>query len=221
MYGPLELLVIQSSPFCNLDCKYCYLPNRKSKEVITIDTVKNIFKSILNSDIVKQDFTTTWHAGEPLTVSKKFYESAFEIVNQLNNTQYKVKHNFQSNGTLINQEWCDFIKQYDIHLSISIDGTEDMHNRNRVDLKGNETHFKVMKAIDLLHKNEINFSTISVISDYTLDFPDEFYSFFKTISPNFVGLNLEEIENYNLKSSLFESHLYIERYAKFINKLFE
>ena len=72
MYGPLELLVIQSSPFCNLDCKYCYLPNRKSKEVITIDTVKNIFKSILNSDIVKQPIRNDYNTNLNDRINRNF-----------------------------------------------------------------------------------------------------------------------------------------------------
>ena len=220
MYGPLDLLVIQSSPYCNLDCKYCYLPNRKSKKIISLETVTNIYKKIFESDIVKSNFTTTWHAGEPLATSKKFYTEAFQIADSLNNTEFKIKHNFQTNGTLITQEWCDFIKDNNVNISVSIDGPDFLHNINRKNLKGNDTFNEVIRGIELLNKNSIEFSTISVISSETLKFPNEFYSFFKTIKPKFVGLNIEEVENFNLSSTLFNEKNYREKFKAFIEALF-
>ena len=69
-----------------------------------------------------------------------------------------------------------------------------------------------------IKRNNIDFSVISVITDFTLDYADEFYSFFKTLNPTSVGLNVEEIENYNIKSSLFNSEKILIRYKNFINR---
>jgi uncharacterized protein len=221
LYGPLELLIIQGSPFCNINCSYCYLPNRSDNSKLSLETVEAIFTNLFSSDIVRKDFTLCWHAGEPLTVSKEFYREAISIANAKNNTRFTIRNNVQTNATLINQEWCDFFKEFDFKVSVSIDGPDFINDRNRVNRKGNGTFKKVIEGIKCLKKNNIDFSVISVITDFTLDYADEFYSFFKSLNPLSVGLNVEEIENYNTKSSLFNSEKVLTRYKDFIDKLFQ
>lgn len=221
LYGPLELLIIQGSPFCNINCSYCYLPNRSNSSKLSLETVEAIFTNLFSSDIVRKDFTLCWHAGEPLTVSKEFYRDAISIANAKNNTKFTIRNNVQTNATLINQDWCDFFKEFDFKVSVSIDGPDFINDRNRVNRKGNGTFKKVIEGINYLKKNNIDFSVISVITDFTLDYSDEFYSFFKSLNPLSVGLNVEEIENYNTKSSLFNSEEVLTRYKAFIDKLFQ
>ena len=64
--GPLELLVIQPTPFCNLDCSYCYLPDRSNKRKMTHETLEKTFNWVFSSGLVRQPFTLLWHAGEPM-----------------------------------------------------------------------------------------------------------------------------------------------------------
>lgn len=219
-YGPLELLIIQGSPFCNINCSYCYLPNRSDNSKLSLETVDVIFKKLFSTDIVRQDFTLCWHAGEPLTVNKEFYRQAISIAHSHNNTNYSIRNNVQTNATLINQEWCDFFKELNFKVSVSIDGPEFINDRNRVTRKGKGTFKDAMKGIEYLKKNDIEFSAISVLTDFTLDYADEFYNFFKELNPLSVGLNIEEVENFNIKSSLFKSSDILERYKTFIDKLF-
>ncbi len=220
-YGPLELLIIQGSPFCNINCSYCYLPNRSDNSKLSLETVEAIFTNLFATDIVRQDFTLCWHAGEPLTVDKNFYREAIAIANKKNNTKYTIRNNVQTNATLINQEWCDFFKELDFRVSVSIDGPEFINDKNRVNRKGVGTFNKVIEGINHLKRNGIEFSVISVLTDFTLDYADEFYSFFKTLNPTSVGLNVEEVENYNTKSSLFNSENVLSRYKKFLSTLFQ
>lgn len=221
LYGPLELLIIQGSPFCNINCSYCYLPNRSDNSKLSLETVEAIFTNLFSTDIVRKDFTLCWHAGEPLTVSKEFYREAISLANAKNNTRYTIRNNVQTNATLINQEWCDFFKEFDFKVSVSIDGPDFINDRNRVNRKGDGTFKKVIEGVNFLKKNNIDFSVISVITDFTLDYADEFYSFFKSLNPLSVGLNVEEIENFNIKSSLFNSERILIRYKDFIDKLFQ
>lgn len=153
-YGPLELLIIQGSPFCNINCSYCYLPNRTDNSKLSLKTVEEIFTNLFATDIVRQDFTLCWHAGEPLTVNKSFYRNAISIANSKNNTKYKIRNNIQTNATLINQEWCDFFKEFDIKISISIDGPEFINDRSRVNRKGDGTFKNVMEGITHLKKKQ-------------------------------------------------------------------
>ena len=79
-FGSVKLVVIQPTPFCNLDCDYCYLPNRRSKEKLSLDLIEPIFKNLFNSQFIEREFTVVWHAGEPLAMPISFYESAFEKI---------------------------------------------------------------------------------------------------------------------------------------------
>ena len=218
-YGPLELLVIQGSPFCNINCSYCYLPDRLNKKRISLETVYTIFSQVFQSGVVKSDFTTLWHAGEPLVLPISFYSNAINIAKDLNNTDFKITHNFQSNGTLIDEKWCEFFKEYDIQLSLSIDGSEHIHDFNRTNRKNQGTFKTIVKNIDLLRKHSIPFSVISVITRNTLLFPNEYYEFFKELNPIRLGFNFEEIEGANMQSSLNLSDNSLDNVKSFIDTL--
>ena len=88
----LDLLVIQPTPFCNLDCDYCYLPNRQSKERIQPHVLRRLFERVFESDLVAEEFTVVWHAGEPFGLPIFFYHEAFEIIrgsNRLSATSWR------------------------------------------------------------------------------------------------------------------------------------
>jgi uncharacterized protein len=220
--GPLNLLIIQGTPFCNIDCKYCYLPNRSDKKKITIQTVEKILDRVLESDIVRDDFTIVWHAGEPLVMPVSFYQDVTSLVKRKNTTGHRIKQNFQTNGMLLNDEWCNFLKQNKetFTITLSIDGPEFIHNHQRVTRKGEGTFSSVMKSVELLRKHCIDFGVISVITDFTLDYVTEYYQFFKTVNPKIVGMNVEEIEGNNLTSTLYSKNISSERYVRFISEMY-
>ena len=99
--GPLELLVVQPTPFCNINCSYCYLPDRQSTRRITPETLERVFRWIFASGLVRRPFTLLWHAGEPLVLPVGFYESAAEMLRRHNTAEVPVIQSFQTNATLI------------------------------------------------------------------------------------------------------------------------
>ncbi|MDH3604306.1 MAG: hypothetical protein OEU26_32270 [Candidatus Tectomicrobia bacterium] len=82
-FGPIKLVIIQASPFCNLDCDYCYLPHRSSSARLSLDLLTPIFRKLFASPFLKDDVTLVWHAGEPLAVPQAFYVEAFERIANL------------------------------------------------------------------------------------------------------------------------------------------
>jgi uncharacterized protein len=79
-YEPVDLLVLQPTTFCNLDCDYCYLPDRQLKQKFSLELLEPIFCNLFSSPYLKERFTIVWHAGEPLTMAPSFYESAFKMI---------------------------------------------------------------------------------------------------------------------------------------------
>jgi uncharacterized protein len=200
--GPLELLIIQGSSFCNIDCKYCYLPDRLSKKKIKLETVELALKNAFDENLVKEEFSIVWHAGEPTALDIGFYVKVNEMLDKIVPDGFKVNQHIQTNATLINQEWCDFFLKSKMIVGVSIDGPQFIHDAKRVTRSGKGTYDKTMNGINLLKKNGIDFSVIAVVTDTSLDYPSEIYEFFKNLGTRSVGFNIDEEDGVNLVSSI-------------------
>ena len=174
----LGVLVLQPSPFCNINCDYCYLPNRTSTQRMEFSVLEKITERLAESGLVGPEFTLLWHAGEPLAVPISWYTEAFSIIERVPELSGKVRHNFQSNGTLLNDKWCDFIKAHPVDIGLSIDGPAHIHDRHRVTRSGAGTHAKAERAAKLLQDRDIPFGVVAVISNDSLDHAEEIYRYF-------------------------------------------
>jgi uncharacterized protein len=200
--GPIELLIVQGSSFCNIDCKYCYLPDRGNKKKISVATVETAIRKIFDEKLVKKEFSLVWHAGEPTAMNIEFYKEVTELLNNIVPDGYKVNQHIQTNATLINQEWCDFFKTSNMIVGVSIDGPQFIHDANRVTRSGKGTYEKTMEGINLLKANSIPFSTIAVITALSLDYPAEIFNFFKELKPRSLGFNIDEEDGANERSTI-------------------
>src|SRR5580700_1470841 len=135
--GPLELLVVQPTPFCNINCSYCYLPDRQSTKRMSASVLEQTLRWVFAGDLVREPFCVLWHAGEPLTVPVAFYENATELLHRLNVSQVPFVQSIQTNATLIDAEWCRFFVEHHVDVGVSIDGPHFLHDRNRRTRQGN------------------------------------------------------------------------------------
>lgn len=213
-----QLVIIQPTAFCNINCRYCYLPNRGVTKRISIETLSQIFKVLLSSSLVSDAISIVWHAGEPLVLPIGFYERAFQLQQQWNTNGVRIINSFQTNATLITQKWCQFFKAYDVYVGVSLDGPQYMHDANRVSKSGDGTFERVWRGIELLRANNIDYSVISVITKDSVQNPDDFWQFFAKLHPERLGLNPEEQEGINERTSL-RSQQDIEAYRHFFKRL--
>jgi len=216
----IDLLIIQPTPFCNINCSYCYLKDRSNTSRISVQTIEQICDSAINDNLVGDSITVVWHAGEPLVVPPPYFRELVEAVNRKFHQKIKVDHSIQTNGTLITQEWCDLIKEFDIKIGVSIDGPAFIHDKNRRTRSNKGTFDKVLEGISLLKENDIKYHGIAVVSEYSLDYADELFSFFHDNGFYHLGLNIEEMEGVNLTSSVFGNDLY-EKAQLFYKRLFQ
>jgi uncharacterized protein len=218
--GPLDLLVIQPTPFCNLDCDYCYLPNRQSKARIAAQTLRRTFQRVFESDLVGGPFTVVWHAGEPLALPLSFYREAVEIMAECNQHNVPVQHSIQTNGTLINESWCSFIEQHSVRIGVSVDGPDFLHDIHRKTRGGEGTFPRVVRGINLLRHANIPFYVISVLTRDALSFPDELFDFYQAHDILDLAFNIEEIEGPHRNSSLQQSDAYA-RFTRFLGRFYD
>lgn len=198
----ITLLVLQPSPFCNINCDYCYLPNRTSTRRMSMEVLEQAIAKTFASDLVKGDLTLIWHAGEPLAVPISWYQEALAVIRRIAPSEAQITHSVQSNGTLINQNWCDFIKREKFSVGLSIDGPAFLHDAHRKTRRGIGTHEAAMRGLNLLRENGIPFHVISVITREALGHAREIYDFFESVGIERVGFNIEEVEANNASSTL-------------------
>ena len=212
--------VLQPTPFCNINCDYCYLSDRISKRQLSLDLLEHIFVKLFASKLTGPQLSVVWHAGEPLVLPIAYYEAALKKIKSLNTRGCQIHHAIQTNGTLITQRWCDFFKASNIHVGVSVDGPAFIHDANRKTRSGRGTHAKIMEGISLLQENGINFHVIAVISQQSLNFPDEIFKFFIQHGIRRVGFNIEEIEGENTVTSLKYPGT-DKRYVRFMSRIYE
>jgi uncharacterized protein len=198
----LELLVLQPTPFCNLNCDYCYLPDRSASHRISEDVLRRTFEQVFASRYARESFTVVWHAGEPLVMPIEFYENAIRLIDRLNTAGIEVSHSFQTNGTLLNPSWCDFIKRHHVRVGVSVDGPAFLHDAHRKTRKGQGTHERVMAGIHCFQEQGVEFHVISVLTQEALGHPEEMFRFYVENGIRRVGFNIEEIEGVNTASTL-------------------
>ena len=98
----------------------------------------------------------------------------------------RISNSIQTNGTLLNDDWCRFLRDNRFLVGLSIDGPADFHNEYRRDRQGRPSFYKVMKGIELLKKHGVEYNAMAVVNDYNADFSLEFYRFFKSIGCRYI-----------------------------------
>lgn len=216
--GPLRLLVLQPTPFCNLDCKYCYLGNRSDPSKMSISTVRQSLDVVTSSGLLGDELTIIWHSGEPLVLGTEYYRKCFEVIQDVCRTNTKIKLCFQTNGVLIDNDWCQLFKEYNVQVGVSIDGPRYIHDQYRVNRSGAGTHVDVERGLDYLREYEIPLRTISVLTSTSLLYVDELFFYFHELGVEECGFNIEEIEGVNKRSTIIESGNVEERVYHFFKR---
>ena len=198
----IGVVVIQPTPFCNISCTYCYLPDRDVKSVISQSTVRELFQKVFASGWAGPDLTVIWHAGEPLVVPPSFYREAFEAIAALRPESLRVRHSIQTNGMLISPEWCELFRAWNVGVGVSIDGPRHFNDAHRVSRTARSTFDRALAGIRMLRREKVPFHVISVLTAASLQAPQEMLDFYLAEGIEDVCFNVEESEGSHV-SGLF------------------
>jgi uncharacterized protein len=200
----LKLLVIQPTALCNLDCVYCYVPDRTDPRRLSMPLMEKLLVAVRESQLVQdqEELDILWHAGEPLAAGIDFYREAFAEAERILGDRWEVRHSIQTNGTLITEEWCQLFRVNGVSIGVSLDGPARIHDANRK-TRGRRGSFpRVMRGIELLRAADISISILCVLTSESIDCADELFQFFVTGGFRHIAFNIEETEGTNVRSSL-------------------
>jgi uncharacterized protein len=211
----LQLLILQPTPFCNLDCDYCYLTDRANRRRMDFGTLDAAVGKVFAARLAAPELSVIWHAGEPLAVPQEWYAEAFARVERHRLPSVRVTHHFQTNGVLLDERWCELINKHGVRVGVSLDGPDWLHDRHRKTRDGRGTHARVMRGVEQLRAAGIPFHVICVVTRESLAHADAIFDFFATLGVTHLCFNIEEIEAANSTSSLADRRADMEFRAFF------
>lgn len=187
---PLYVMTKPVGAVCNLACDYCYYLEKSnmyrdvSKHVMSDELLERFTREYIGSQTAQQ-VLFTWHGGETLMRPLSFYKRAVELQKRYANGR-KIDNCIQTNGTLLTDEWCEFFKENNWLVGVSIDGPQEFHDEYRRNKAGRPSFVKVMHGIELLKKHGVEWNAMAVVNDYNADYPLDFYHFFKEIDCHYI-----------------------------------
>lgn len=202
MSAAISLIVLQPTSLCNLNCRYCYVPNRRDGTMMSDAVLKAAIVKALGSSVVRDNVEFLFHAGEPLAAGIAFYQRAAALIEQHNSRGIRVSKAIQTNATLIDDDWCALFKAKGYHIGVSMDGPRFLHDQQRVDWSGRGSFASATRGIRKLQEHKIPFGAICVLSRESLAYPEQLFTFFAENGFPAVGFNIEEIESANKSSTM-------------------
>lgn len=187
---PLYVMLKPAGSLCNLRCRYCYylekanLYGHSAGHIISDALLEKFIKEYIEAQTTPE-VLFTWHGGETLMRPVSFYRRALELEKKYAQGR-RISNSIQTNGTLLNDEWCEFFRENDFLVGVSIDGPREFHDEYRRTATGRPTFHKVMQGINLLNKHGVEWNALAVVNDFNADYPLEFYRFFKDIHCRYI-----------------------------------
>jgi uncharacterized protein len=177
-------------PICNLDCKYCFY---LEKEKLYPDKSnwrmpENVLERYIQQYISSQDIpeiTFAWQGGEPTLMGLEFFQRVIGYQQKYADGKV-IKNALQTNGTLLDDDWCRFFKEHNFLIGLSIDGPRRLHDKYRVDKQGKPTFDLVMHGMALLKKHQVDFNNLVVVNRANQNHPVEVYNFLKQHGSGFM-----------------------------------
>jgi uncharacterized protein len=187
---PFHIMVKPIGPKCNLDCTYCFY---LEKEILFGDGERwkmddETLEAYVKRYIAAQPadpVTFAWQGGEPTLCGVDFFEKVVRWQKQYGKGR-QIDNAFQTNGTLLDEEWGAFLKRENFLVGISIDGPAELHDAYRVKRNGKGSHAEVMRGLEVLKRHKVDFNTLTCVNRHNSDKGPEVYEFLKSIGSRYL-----------------------------------
>jgi uncharacterized protein len=179
----VHVMAKPTGAICNLDCRYCFFLSKDSLYPgsnfrMADDLLEAYIRQVLEAQRSPQ-VTIAWQGGEPTLMGLEFFRKANALARKFLRLGTTLEHTIQTNGILLDDEWCEFLARNSFLVGLSIDGPQAMHNAYRVNKAGDSTFSQVMRAVGLMHRHNVEFNVLCTVHDANVRQPLEVYRFFR------------------------------------------
>lgn len=180
---PFHLLAKPTGPICNLDCEYCFFLSKEAlypgdRFRMTDGVLEAYIRQLLESQ-PDGEVNVAWQGGEPTLMGLDFFRSAVALAERLRRPGQQLLHTIQTNGTLLTDEWGEFLAEHRFLVGLSIDGPPEMHDHYRVDKKGRPSSERVMRGLGHLRDHAVDVNVLCTVNAANQDHPLEVYRYFR------------------------------------------
>ncbi|HWR30278.1 MAG TPA: anaerobic sulfatase maturase [Negativicutes bacterium] len=180
---PIHVLAKPTGAECNLDCKYCFFlskdnlyPEEKSSRM-TDELLEKYIRQLCKQ--AGEEVNVAWQGGEPTLMGLKFFQRSVELANRYRKPGQRILHTIQTNGVLLDDDWCAFFKANQFLVGLSVDGPRPLHDTYRVDRSGNGSFDRVLRGWKLLRKHAVDVNILCTVHAANVEHPLEVYRFFR------------------------------------------
>jgi uncharacterized protein len=219
----ISLLVKPTSSLCNLSCAYCFyrrvkglypeMPTKMSRPV-----AETMIRKTLSTDAPLNNFC--WQGGEPLLMGLDFFRDAVAFQKKYARPGQAIENSIQTNGLLLDDQWCEFLRKENFLVGISLDGPAPIHDFYRKDYAQRGTFTEVMRSIELMKKQDVQFNILCLLTDRNIKSPVDLYNFFRSHDFKFLQF-INCFENDYLTGALKAFSVRGEETGEFYIKIFD
>ncbi len=243
LHRSFSVMVKTAGPVCNLDCDYCYY---LEKDALYPGKKFNLSSFRMNEEVLEKlirDFITSqpqqtiefvWHGGEPTLLGIEYFRKALTLQKKYAGEK-EILNSFQTNGTLITDEWAEFLAENHFLCGLSIDGPKKFHDNHRRFPNGQGSWEKVVECARLFRKHGVEFNTMSVVNASNSKEPATVYEFLKSIGSRFMQFTpiaerialdpanpLSIVDNrYNKATTVMEENVSATDWGNFLCRIFD
>jgi uncharacterized protein len=180
----IHVMVKPTGSLCNLNCTYCYylskqeLLGKPESGVISDETLETFIRQYFEGQNHKE-VVFSWQGGEPTLLGLDFFRKVVSLEKKYCPPHVRCENDLQTNGTLLDDDWCRFLRDENFLVGLSIDGPKHLHDLHRKDKEGKGSFDRVFRAAKLLKKHKVNFATLSCVNRDTAKHPLEVYRFLR------------------------------------------
>jgi uncharacterized protein len=229
----IHVLAKPSGATCNLACSYCFFLDKEllypnSKFRMSEETLEAYIRQLIETHRTSE-VTVAWQGGEPTLMGVDFYRKAIQFQEEYRKPGMTFENTMQTNGTLLDDEWCEFLKENNYLVGISIDGPQRLHDAHRVDKGSRGTFDKVMRGLRLLQKHSVEYNVLMTVNRLNADYPREIYHFLRDevgtrwiqFIPVIERVNPDGYNIYQVGNTVTERSVRPEQYGRFLIRVFD
>ncbi len=229
----IHVLAKPTGATCNLACSYCFFLDKEllfpgSSFRMSDEILENYIRQLIEAHSSPQ-VSVAWQGGEPTLMGLDFYRKAIELQNKYRKPGMTFENSMQTNGTLLDDEWCEFFKENNFLIGISIDGPRELHDTYRVNKSGEGTFDMVMRGLRLLQKHGVEFNVLTTVNRVNADYPLEVYRFLRDEAgtqwiqfiPAIERITEDGLTIYQQGSTVSERTVRPEQFGRFLIQVFD